>query len=78
MAKFNINIPQGKPVERNERTFIGEYTGDPKKTYGQECEAAERARNTQRLDTAPGLQKEGYLDVSNLDHLRRTKLYRTV
>lgn len=78
MAKFNINIPQGNSGDHKERTFVGEYRGDPKKTYDEAGAAAERARNTQRLDTAPGLQKEGYLDVSDLDRLRRRKLYKTV
>lgn len=78
MAKFNINIPQGKPVVHNERTFDGPYIEDPRKTYDQEGEAAMRARNTQRLDTHPGMEKEGYLDVSDLDRLRRRKIYTTV
>ena len=63
---FNINIPQGKSNKK---------AGS---SYGRECESAEKARNSQRRDTEPGLQKEGYLDVSNLDHLRRSKLYETV
>jgi hypothetical protein len=78
MAKFNINIPQGKPVKHNERTWDGPYEEDPKKTYDQEGGVAMHARNTQRRDTDPGLQKEGYLDVSDLDRLRRRKLYTTV
>ena len=41
MAKFNINIPQGKAVVHNERTFDGPYVEDPKKTYDQEGEAAD-------------------------------------
>lgn len=64
--KFNINIPQGNSKEK------------PIESYSRDCKAAERARNNQRLDTSPGLQKEGYLDVSDLDHLRRNKLYKTV
>lgn len=81
MAKFNINIPQNTPdniKKEGERNFDGPYVEDPKKTYDQEGEAAEWARNTQRLDTHPGIEKEGYLDVSDLDRLRRRKLYRTV
>lgn len=66
MSKFNINIPQGKSGSTKERT------------YDEEGSAAMRARNTQRLDTAPGIEKEGYLDVSDLDRLRRRKLYTTV
>ena len=66
MAKFNINIPQGKSSELKERT------------YDQEGSSAMHARDTQKLDTAPGIQKEGYLDESDLDRLRRRKLYTTV
>ena len=46
MAKFNINIPQGKPVVRKERTWDGPYEEDPKKTYDEEGAKAMQARNT--------------------------------
>lgn len=60
---FNINIPQGKSNEK------------PINDYDNDCRSAERARNNQKRDTDPGMEKEGYLDVSNLDKMRRNKIY---
>jgi hypothetical protein len=56
---FNINIPQQKS------------DADPICDYDKNINEAERARNNQYKDTAPGIQKEGYLGVDDIDRLRR-------
>jgi hypothetical protein len=42
--------------------------------YNRDVVAGENARDNQRLDTSPYLQKEGYLGVDDLDRLRRRKI----
>lgn len=60
-----------------ERTFEGE-SGDRGKrvttNYDDDINAASRARNNQRRDTDPMIEKEGYLGVDDVDRLRRRKI----
>lgn len=42
--------------------------------YDNDINAAQRARNTQRHDTDPRIEKEGFLGVDDLDRMRRRKI----
>lgn len=42
--------------------------------YDADIEKAKRARNSQRNDTNPLVEKEGFLGVDDLDRLRRRKI----
>lgn len=53
---------------------LGPHQYGPRETYNTEIDKGERARATQRLDTSPYLQKEGFLGVDDLDKLRRRKI----
>ncbi len=59
----------------SERTFTRDG-GDSDKHigYDEEIERAKRARNTQRQDTNPLFQKEGFLGMDDLDKMRRRKI----
>lgn len=39
--------------------------------YDDDCDKAAKARNTQREDTDPCIEKEGFLGMDDLDRLRR-------
>jgi len=45
-----------------------------KTDYDDDINKAERARNMQRRDSDPMIQKEGFLGVDDLDRLRRRKI----
>jgi len=45
-----------------------------KTDYDADINKAERARNMQRRDSDPMIQKEGFLGVDDLDRLRRRKI----
>lgn len=59
-------------------TFKGEKGTDRanriKTDYDNDATSAEHARNTQRHDTNPMIEKEGFLGVDDLDRLRRRKI----
>lgn len=42
--------------------------------YNEEIDRARTARNSQRNDTNPMIEKEGFLGVDDLDRLRRRKI----
>jgi hypothetical protein len=42
--------------------------------YDNDVNRAETARNNQRRDTDPKIEKEGFLGVDDLDRLRRRKI----
>lgn len=42
--------------------------------YDYEINAAQYARDNQRLDTDPKIEKEGFLGMDDLDRLRRRKI----
>jgi hypothetical protein len=43
--------------------------------YNEEIDECKKARNTQRNDTNPMIQKEGFLGVDDIDRLRRRTTY---
>lgn len=56
---------------------MGKTFRDDKKVkgnYDQDIDRAKRARNTQREDTNPMIEKEGFLGVDDLDKMRRRKI----
>lgn len=57
-----------------ERTFQKEDY-NRQADYNDEIERAKAARVSQKNDTNPYMQKEGYLGVDDLDRLRRRKTY---
>ena len=42
--------------------------------YDNDIDNGERARNNQRRDTDPMIEKEGFLGVDDIDRLRRRKI----
>lgn len=42
--------------------------------YDDEIDRAKSARNSQREDTNPMVEKEGFLGIDNLDKMRRRKI----
>lgn len=44
------------------------------RTYDECIDRAKSARNTQRNDTNPMIEKEGFLGVDDLDRMRRRKI----
>lgn len=42
--------------------------------YDEDIERAKRARNTNREDTNPMVEKEGFLGMDDLDKMRRRKI----
>ena len=59
-------------------TFEGERGSDRanrvKTDYDDDINKAKTARNTQRHDTDPMIEKEGFLGVDDLDKMRRRKI----
>ena len=59
-------------------TFEGERGTDRdnriKTDYDNDIDKAKSARNTQRHDTDPMIEKEGFLGVDDLDKMRRRKI----
>lgn len=45
-----------------------------KTDYDKDINAAERARDSQRRDSDPMIQKEGFLGMDDLDKMRRRKI----
>ena len=45
-----------------------------KTDYDDDIDKAEKARNNQRLDSDPKIEKEGFLGVDDLERLRRRKI----
>jgi hypothetical protein len=43
-------------------------------TYNEDIDRAKSARNTQKNDTNPYIQKEGYLGMDDIDKMRRRKV----
>ena len=43
-------------------------------TYDEEIRRAQEARHTQKNDTNPYMEKEGFLGVDDIDRIRRKKL----
>lgn len=57
-----------------ERTFKDSYQNNGYSTYDECIDESKRARNTQRNDTNPYIEKEGYLGVDDLDKMRRRRI----
>jgi hypothetical protein len=74
--KIGGKVSKGSKEDR--MTFTGERRTDRdnriKTDYDNDIDAAERARNTQRHDSDPMIEKEGFLGVDDLDRLRRRKI----
>lgn len=56
--------------ERN----ISDRHRKPYTTYDECIDMAKNARNTQRNDTNPMIEKEGFLGMDDIDRLRRRKI----
>lgn len=57
-----------------ERTFVGERGDRDNRVqtdYDDDINMAERARNSQRRDSDPMIEKEGFLGMDDLDRMRR-------
>ena len=42
--------------------------------YDEQIDRAKRARNSQKNDTNPAIEKEGFLGVDDLNKMRRRKI----
>jgi hypothetical protein len=64
--------------KEDKMTFVNDRMTDRdnvvKTNYDNDCDRAKTARNTQRHDTDPMIEKEGFLGVDDLDRLRRRKI----
>lgn len=58
-----------KTFEHDTAEFGGAHTD-----YNRDIDRAKAARNNQKNDTNPYMQKEGYLGVDDLDKMRRRKV----
>jgi hypothetical protein len=61
-----------------QRTFVGEKDADRNNkihtNYQNDLNVAERARNNQRRDTDPMIEKEGFMGIDDLDKMRRNEI----
>jgi hypothetical protein len=61
-----------------ERTFVGEKGVDRDNkvhtNYNDDLRKAEVARNNQRRDTDPMIEKEGFMGIDDLDRMRRREI----
>ncbi len=65
-------------MTNKERTFAGTKGADRdnkiKTDYDHDIDRAKSARNNQKMDTNPMIEKEGFLGVDDLDRMRRRKI----
>ena len=58
-----------------ERHFTKNDRTTPRSSgYTEDIDRAQSARNSQREDTNPMVEKEGFLGVDNIDKMRRVKI----
>lgn len=75
LHKIKVN----KVSKETKMTFMDEarYSDrerKPYETYDQCIDRAKSARNTQRNDTNPMMEKEGFLGMDELDRMRRRNI----
>lgn len=64
--EYKVKFKNEKKVSRKEAFGY--------KTFDENIDNAKTARNTQRNDTNPMIQKEGFLGMDDLDKMRRRKI----
>lgn len=59
----------------SERKFTKSDRDTPRSSgYDEDIDRAKRARNSQKEDSNPMVEKEGFLGMDNLDKMRRRKV----